>query len=155
MFARLGQRRESRAASDGPLECGRVATARSEEHTSELQSRLHLACRLLLGKKHCYLDHDDHGEMTLEEIKCLVDQLAEAGVFFLTISGGEVLMRMDFFDILRYARKLQFNVKMKTNAFMIREKEADLIRALGVQTVQISIYSHRAEVHDGITKLPG
>src|SRR5687768_18290317 len=27
------------------------ATARSEEHTSELQSRLHLVCRLLLEKK--------------------------------------------------------------------------------------------------------
>src|SRR5256885_12652716 len=64
-------------------------------------------------------------------------------------------MRMDFFDIVRYARKLQFSVKMKTNAFLIREKEADLIRALGVQTIQISIYSHRPEIHDGITKLPG
>src|SRR5256884_1121519 len=29
----------------------RPASERSEEHTSELQSRLHLACRLLLGKK--------------------------------------------------------------------------------------------------------
>src|SRR5712675_3764312 len=29
----------------------RAATARSEEHTSELQSRLHLVCRLLLEKK--------------------------------------------------------------------------------------------------------
>src|SRR2546422_4564023 len=28
-----------------------VATERSEEHTSELQSRLHLVCRLLLEKK--------------------------------------------------------------------------------------------------------
>src|SRR2546422_8513697 len=28
-----------------------VAEARSEEHTSELQSRLHLVCRLLLEKK--------------------------------------------------------------------------------------------------------
>ena len=27
------------------------AYMRSEEHTSELQSRLHLVCRLLLGKK--------------------------------------------------------------------------------------------------------
>src|SRR2546422_7240655 len=35
--------------------CGRIAVdvnfARSEEHTSELQSRLHLVCRLLLEKK--------------------------------------------------------------------------------------------------------
>src|SRR2546429_2501213 len=30
---------------------GRLAAARSEEHTSELQSRLHLGCRLLLEKK--------------------------------------------------------------------------------------------------------
>src|SRR2546422_2426205 len=28
-----------------------ISTARSEEHTSELQSRLHLVCRLLLEKK--------------------------------------------------------------------------------------------------------
>src|SRR5687768_18300049 len=30
---------------------GAELTARSEEHTSELQSRLHLVCRLLLEKK--------------------------------------------------------------------------------------------------------
>ena len=104
---------------------------------------------------HCYLDHDDHGEMTLLEIKALLDQLAAAGVLFLTLSGGEVMMRTDFFDIVEYARSLQFCVKVKTNAFMIREKHADRLRELGVNEVQISIYSHRAEVHDGITKLPG
>src|SRR2546422_2401072 len=31
--------------------------ARSEEHTSELQSRLHLVCRLLLEKKKSILSH--------------------------------------------------------------------------------------------------
>src|SRR5687768_17870537 len=35
----------------GPLRRIDVAGARSEEHTSELQSRLHLVCRLLLEKK--------------------------------------------------------------------------------------------------------
>src|SRR5687768_18132486 len=34
-----------------PVEVELVAPARSEEHTSELQSRLHLVCRLLLEKK--------------------------------------------------------------------------------------------------------
>jgi len=42
---------------------------------------------------HCYLDHDDKGEMTTQEIKNILDQLAEAGVFFLVFSGGEVFMR--------------------------------------------------------------
>jgi radical SAM protein with 4Fe4S-binding SPASM domain len=104
---------------------------------------------------HCYLDHDDHGEMNIGEMRDVLRQLADAGTLFLTLSGGEVLMRMDFFDILEYARSLLFCVKIKTNAFMIREKQADRMRELGVQSVQVSIYSHRPEVHDAITKLPG
>src|ERR1700732_4649911 len=104
---------------------------------------------------HCYLDHDDHGEMSTSEIKDLLDQLAEAGVFFLTLSGGEILMRMDFFEILEHARMRRFCVKLKTNAVLIREKEAVRIRDLGVESIQISIYSHRPEVHDAITKMPG
>ncbi|HVO82389.1 MAG TPA: radical SAM protein [Terriglobales bacterium] len=104
---------------------------------------------------HCYLEHDDHGEMTTAEIKDVLDQLAEAGTFFLTLSGGEVLMRRDFFEILEYARRLLFNVRIKTNGVMIREAEAQRIRNLGVEQVQISIYSRHPEIHDAITKLPG
>jgi len=104
---------------------------------------------------HCYLDHDDHGEMTTAEIKDLLDQMADAGVFYLTISGGEILMRRDFFEILEHARARTFCVKLKTNGVLIRKKEAERLRELGVETVQISIYSHRAEVHDAITKMPG
>src|SRR5260370_40891619 len=104
---------------------------------------------------HCYLDHDDHGEMSTSEIKNLLDELASAGVFFLTLSGGEILLRKDFFEILEYARKLTFCVKLKTNAILIRAAEAERIRSLGVDSLQVSIYSHRSEVHDAITKVAG
>jgi len=104
---------------------------------------------------HCYLDHDDHGEMTTAEIKGLLDQMADAGVFFLTISGGEIMMRRDFFEILEHAHARTFSIKLKTNGVLIRKKEAERMRALGVESVQISVYSHRAEVHDAITKMPG
>src|SRR2546422_7276321 len=45
--------RGSRLGGDLPFEDPRGAcrARRSEEHTSELQSRLHLVCRLLLEKK--------------------------------------------------------------------------------------------------------
>lgn len=105
---------------------------------------------------HCYLDHEDHGEMTTAEIKHLLDEMADAGVFILTLSGGEIFLRKDFFEILEYARfERQFCVKLKTNAIMIREREAARIRDIGVESIQISIYSHRAEVHDAITLVPG
>lgn len=105
--------------------------------------------------EHCYLDHEDKGEMSLDEIKGVLDQLAEAGVFFLVISGGEPLLRRDAYEILAYARRLRFNVKLKTNAVMIGEKEAARLRELNIEQIQISVYSHRPEVHDGITLLPG
>src|SRR3989449_8501568 len=40
----------------------RAATTRSEEHTSELQSRLHLVCRLLLEKKKNYRKEHQHAD---------------------------------------------------------------------------------------------
>jgi radical SAM protein with 4Fe4S-binding SPASM domain len=105
---------------------------------------------------HCYLDHEDHGEMTTVEIKHLLDEMADAGVFILTFSGGEIFLRKDFFELLEYARiQRQFCVKLKTNAIMIREQEAARIRDIGVESIQISIYSHRPEVHDAITLVPG
>ncbi len=105
--------------------------------------------------EHCYLEHDGAGEMSTADIFRLLEQLAAAGVFFLTISGGEPLVRRDCFDILERARALRFNLKFKTNAVLIGDKQARRLRELNVEQVQISVYSHRAEIHDGISKLPG
>src|SRR5215472_17813435 len=105
---------------------------------------------------HCYLDHNDHGEMTTDEIKRVLAEMADAGVFVMTFSGGEIFLRKDFFEILEYARyELHFCVKLKTNAIMIREQEAARLREIGVESIQISIYSHRPEVHDAITLVSG
>src|SRR2546422_8591096 len=53
------------AATSACVSAAGSASYRSEEHTSELQSRLHLVCRLLLGKKktpykHTRLSCKDH-----------------------------------------------------------------------------------------------
>ena len=104
---------------------------------------------------HCYLDHDDTGEMTFAEIDRLLGEMAAAGVLRLTLSGGEPLLRTDFFPIVRRARDLAFSVKLKTNGILIKEKEAAALRDLCLEDIQISIYSHRSEVHDAITKVHG
>jgi AdoMet-dependent heme synthase len=129
--------------------------AKALERVIPLNVQLDLTYRCNERCIHCYLDHHDHGEMTTAEIKDLLDQMAAAGVFYLTISGGEIMMRRDFFEILEHARLRTFCIKLKTNGILIRSKEADRIKALGVESVQISIYSHIPEVHDAITKLPG
>src|SRR5687768_17722564 len=67
---RVGARRQPRHArgqrdllADRRIACAiardRRSIVRSEEHTSELQSRLHLVCRLLLEKKKTSLSHNE------------------------------------------------------------------------------------------------
>src|SRR4030042_5870318 len=51
-YTTLFRSRQLPRAPGGPRPFGKTGSlARSEEHTSELQSRLHLVCRLLLEKK--------------------------------------------------------------------------------------------------------
>lgn len=104
---------------------------------------------------HCYLDHHDHGEMTTGEIKRVLSESAESGTFYLTLSGGEPMLRKDFPEILAHAHSLTFATKVKTNGTLVTKKMAELLLENSVHEVQISVYSHRSETHDAITKLPG
>jgi len=104
---------------------------------------------------HCYLDHEDHGEMKTAEIKNVLQQLAHAGTLFLTLSGGEIFLRQDLFELLEFARSLHFDISLKTNALLIDAERARKLRALSVRRIQISIYSAEPAVHDAITKVRG
>lgn len=104
---------------------------------------------------HCYLDHDDQGELSTGEVLDILGQLARAGTLFLTFSGGEVFLRRDFFEIAACARKLHFDVSLKSNGLLIDAERAARLKRLGVHQVQVSVYSADAAVHDAITKVPG
>jgi AdoMet-dependent heme synthase len=130
-------------------------TVRALQHNVPLNAQLDLTYRCNERCVHCYLDHRDHGEMTTAEIKHLLEDMAQAGVFILTLSGGEIFVRKDIFEIIEHARRLMFCVRLKTNATLIGEHEATRLRDLAIESIQVSIYSHRADVHDAVTLLPG
>ena len=104
---------------------------------------------------HCYLDHDDHGELTTAECLKALDDLARSGALFLTFSGGEIFLRPDLYEILAAARGLHFDISLKTNALLVTPERAARLREFGVRRVQISVYSDIPAVHDAITKVPG
>jgi radical SAM protein with 4Fe4S-binding SPASM domain len=104
---------------------------------------------------HCYLDHQDYGELNTQECLHALRQLASAGAFFLTFSGGEIFLRKDLEEILAAARRLQFDISLKTNALLITLERAAMLAKYGVRRVQISIYSSEPGIHDAITKVPG
>src|SRR5206468_9807787 len=67
------------AALDRLLDCRNLSFLRSEEHTSELQSRSDLVCRLLLEKKKStFCGHRCHGFQTMPFLNGIL-----IGLFFL------------------------------------------------------------------------
>lgn len=104
---------------------------------------------------HCYQIQGQKGEMTTEQLKKVIDDLADLGVLFLTISGGEATLRSDFLEIVEHARMRQFAVKLFTNGLTMTQALAQALANLAVQEVQISLYSTRAEAHDAITGVKG
>lgn len=104
---------------------------------------------------HCYLDHDNRGELTASECLAVLEELAHAGTLFLTFSGGEIFLRADLYEILAAAKRLHFDISLKTNALLLTRERAARLREFGVRRVQISVYSADPAVHDAITKVPG
>jgi len=72
-----------------------------------------------------------------------------------TFTGGEPLVRRDFFEIAERAAEKNFAVRIFTNGTLIDEAAADRIAALNPLEVGISVYGATAETHDGITMSPG
>jgi len=129
--------------------------ARSLENHLPLNVHFDVTYRCNERCVHCYLEHDDRGELTTVEIRRVLAELAEAGTLFLTFSGGEIFLRSDFFELLACARKLRFDITLKTNALLVNAERAAELRRLGVRRMQISLYSADAAVHDAITRVPG
>jgi AdoMet-dependent heme synthase len=118
--------------------------------------------RCNLGCEHCYLTEGPVGrpkprtdELSLDEIRVILDDLAEAGTLFLTLSGGEVFMRRDFLAIAAAARQRGFSVTVFTTGTLLTPDVAGELAALHPLSVEVSIYSARPEVHDRVTRIPG
>lgn len=101
--------------------------------------------------KHCYSDALDEAapdELSTEEIKGVLDEIAGWGVRLLIFDGGEPLCREDFLDIARYASSKGLRVVIGSNGTLIDEEAARRLKAAGVMAVQISIDGAVAQTHD-------
>lgn len=78
-------------------------------------------------------------ELSTAEWLDVLEQLAEAGTLMLTLTGGEILTRRDFFAIAERARALGFTLELKTNATLLTPETADRVAALQPLRVDISL----------------
>lgn len=92
--------------------------------------------------QHCYMDANSkkfQSELTTQEAKKLIDDLAEFHVPCLLLSGGEPLVRPDIFEILQYCHEKNIRPTLSTNGTLITKEVAQKIKDIGVAYVGISL----------------
>lgn len=94
-------------------------------------------------------------EMTTEQARQMIKSLHDAGAYRFVISGGEVFLRKDIFDLIAYARSFHMQVHIFTNGLLLDENRLEKLANAYPETVSISIYSANAVIHDSVTRVPG
>ncbi|MBR3456881.1 MAG: radical SAM protein, partial [Selenomonadaceae bacterium] len=92
--------------------------------------------------RHCYMNSDARkyrDELTTEEAKRFIGDLAEFRVPVLLFSGGEPLIRPDFFELAEYAAGKGLRPTLSTNGTLITREVAQRIKDIGVGYVGISL----------------
>lgn len=127
----------------------------------ELSTTCHLHCA------HCYIPAPERSlkreltvlrqqkELTDGEIFSAIDQLAEMGCLLLTLTGGEIFIKKSIFDILRHAHQRGFVLELFTSGTPLTPDKIAALAELNVGRVQVSVYSHDAEIHDSFTGSSG
>ncbi len=96
-------------------------------------------------------------ELNTKQYHQILDEIAsdfDLKQFQLCITGGEPLMRRDFFDIMAYANELGYNWGMTSNAVLIDREAARRLRETGMKTISVSIDGLK-ETHDAFRRTPG
>lgn len=101
----------------------------------------------------CNRYQNKHDNLSLEEIKKILSQAKNLGVRFLSLTGGEPLLRPDFFEIVEYASSMGFELDLATNGTLINETNVKKI-AKFFPILSISLEGLES-THDYLRGAPG
>jgi 12,18-didecarboxysiroheme deacetylase len=91
---------------------------------------------------HCYSSSKNipyRNELTTDEAKAMIRDLATFGSPVLLFSGGEPLMRKDLPDLARYAVSQGMRAVISTNGTLITSEKASVFREIGLSYVGVSL----------------
>jgi len=122
----------------------------------ELTQKCNQAC------KHCYMNaryclkSNNTRELSLYEIKKIIDVSKNAGVWRFDLTGGEIFTRSDIFDILKYLQKRWMVVNIFTNGTLLNEEKAEKLKDFwNITRVILSLDGHTASLHDSFRGIKG
>ncbi|MBW6465116.1 MAG: radical SAM protein [Brevefilum sp.] len=123
--------------------------------TMDLTERCNLNC------VHCYINQPSGSkiahakELKTDQVKQILDTIADAGCLFLVLTGGDPLLRPDFSEVYIHARRRGFIIDLLTNATLITPKIADMLAESRPHSVDVTLYGASEETYEAVTRLPG
>lgn len=105
---------------------------------------------------HCYIPHEYKINMMNSELFFrIIEEGRKLNIINVTISGGEPLLHKDFICFLSKCLELDLSVNILSNLTLLTDEMIDEMRKNPLLSVQTSLYSMDAEIHDSITKVKG
>ena len=105
---------------------------------------------------HCYSSSGVglSDELSTEEAKNLIEEMAENDIFFLHFLGGEPLLRHDLFELDKFANKLGVKTAFNTNGTLIT-RNIERLKKANFSFICVSILGSCPETHDKIVRKSG
>lgn len=99
----------------------------------------------------------DIPDVPLSKLKQEIFDARQRGAKYLEMIGGEVTIRPDAVEIVRFAKEMGFEtIMMSTNGRMYSYKNfAKEILKAGLNSIVFSIHGHTDSLHDSLTQVPG
>lgn len=123
--------------------------------TFELTSRCNLACRM------CYIRHPANDrEVKERELSAgawldLARDAVANGMVFLLLTGGEIFLRRDFFDIYEPLTHMGLVITLYTNGSLVTKEIARRLAEIPPSSTDITLYGATAATYDSITGVSG
>ncbi|MCI5161107.1 MAG: radical SAM protein [Candidatus Electrothrix sp. AX5] len=109
---------------------------------------------------HCYLGDQEaihkyrHRELDTDRILGLLDEMVEAGTFFLTLTGGDPMLRPDFVRIYEHAVRIGLLVSVYCNGSLITDEIVRSFIRYPPRIVEVTLYGATAKTFEAITQKP-
>ncbi len=116
---------------------------------------LELTARCNLHCVHCYVADKQRPELPLERWFHLVDELADAGCFTVSLTGGEVGLFDGWLEVAAAVKRRRMILAVLTSGTHFSLSDIDRLIELRPVVVSVSIYGATAETHDAVTRVRG
>lgn len=128
---------------------GRLALA----HARLTSAHLELTKRCNLRCCHCYVA-GDATELDTSRWLDVVDELESEGCLHVSLTGGELALRSDWFDIAQRVKSRHMTLTILTNGTLLSDS-AESVASLNPALVAVSLYGGDAAAHERVTGVPG